>query len=265
MPDPVKAPAAVQPPAPAPVAPAPVNPPAPAQPPVKPAEPPKPAALTPGAPPAPANEESKVVPISALHEEREKRQALQQEVEALKRVAGQNMLFDINGNPVYTQPQQQQQQYDPMKEIDKLWETDPRRAVQAEIYTAMSWRDRLEAQVDQQENHVVGKFPDANNYRSEIRTYIRSLPIEQRGNNGVYELAYYVVKGQKVDNIMAKTRQDIESEYQRKIQAGEFAGGLPPGGISQPPSPSGLVLTDEQKRAADAMHMPHAEYAKHIK
>jgi hypothetical protein len=255
-------PAAVTPPAPAPVTPAPVKV-APVQPPVKPAEPPKPEALKPGVPPAPAQEE-KTVPITALHEEREKRQALQAELEAMRRVAGQNVLYDINGNPVYQQPPQQQQS-DPMKEIEKLWETDPRRAVQAEIYTAMSWRDRQDAIVDQQENQLSTKFADFNNYRNEVRSYIRSLPIEQRSNPGVVELAYYVVKGQKVDNIMARTRQDIEAEYLKKIQAGEFAAGLPAGGFSQPVVQQGVTLTPEQMKAADAMGMSHVDYAKNIK
>lgn len=267
MPDPIT-PAAVPPQAPAPAT-TPAQAPAPQR--AAQAAPPdsqKPAAVTPGAPQTPAQgEESKMVPITALHEEREKRQHLQAEMEALRRVAGQNVLFDINGNPVYNQqPQQQQPQHDVRAEIDKMWETDPRRAVQAEIYTAFSWRDQQDAIIDKQENTVATKYPDFDTYRSEVRQYIRTLPLEQRANNGVVEAAYYFVRGQKVDNIIAKSRESYEAELRAKFQSGELAQGMPGGSFSAPPTPQGAVtLTPEQKQAAVAFGIPESEYVKWMK
>lgn len=227
---------------------------------------PSPAAKV-GVPPSPAIED-KVVPITALHEEREKRQQLQLEIDALKRVAGQNVLFDINGNAVQTQSQPQQYDHQEAfrQEVEKTWETDPRKAVQMEIMSALAWRDRQDAIVDAQENAVATKYSDFNDYRGEVKQYIRSLPIDQRGRDGVVELAYYVVKGQRVDNIVARTRQDIEADYLRKFQAGELAQGLPGGAASSPNIPqNSVVLNDQQRRACEALGITEMDYIKHMK
>lgn len=247
----------------APAAPAaqvpPVTPPKPVTPPTPPATP----SGAPQTPPASTPEDKdKVVPITALHEEREKRQQLQAQVEAMKRIMANNVLFDANGNPVMQQPQQQPQpQY--QQEIEKLWESDPRKAVQAEIMTAFMWRDQVDAQVEQQASEVSGRQTDFNNFRPEVMTYLRTLPIDQRGRPGMVEAAYYFIKGQKVDNIVAQTRQQWEADYLRKLQAGEIASGLPAGATGLPPAPQGAVtLTQDQKNAAAAMRISEADYAK---
>lgn len=215
-----------------------------------------------GSPPT----EDKQVPIAALHEEREKRQHLQAELEALKKIAGQNVLFDINGNPVQAPQQQQPQQTDQQKQIEELWQSDPRRAVQAELMLAFNWYDKLNAQVDMQEAQVESKYPDFNKYRPQVRQYVRQLPPEQRARDGVVELAYFAVRGQNVETYIA---QKVEEERQRliqKFQAGEAVQGLQPGAVSAPPVPQGAVtLTEEQKKVADAMGIPEAEYVKYIK
>ena len=262
MPDPIT-PAAVP-----PQAPAPAKPPAPAaQVPPAPATPPKPVSQTPpastsGASPAPA--EGATVPITALHEERERRQQLQAQLDAMKKVMSNNVLFDMNGNPVMQQQQQpQQQSY--QQEIEKLWESDPRKAVQAEIYAAMSWRDRVDGNLETQASDTAVKYPDFNTLRPEIMNYIRTMPIEQRDKPGMVEAAYYFIRGQKVDGIVAQKQRELEAEYLRKYQAGELAAMLPPGAGSLPPAPQGAVtLSDDQKRAAAAMRIPEAEYAKWI-
>jgi len=262
MPEPI-APAAAPPQVPAPATP--VKPPTPVQPPVKPAETPKPAAPTSGAPATPPSEEGKTVPISALHEEREKRQQLQAELEALRKVAGQNVLFDINGNPVQVQQQQQQPVQDYRQEIEKAWETDPKKAVQMEIYTAMAWRDQQEAAIDAQEASVAGKYPDYNTYRPEVRQYLRSVPLEQRARPGVVEMAYYVVRGQKVDNIIAKTREQMEADYRARMGAGELGQGLPVGAMGQQPIvPGSVTLTPDQKNACLALGISEADYIKNM-
>jgi len=259
MPEPIT-PAAATPQAPAPAAP--VKPSTP-QAPVKP-ESTKPASQTPGAPVTPPAEESKTVPISALHEEREKRQQVQAELEAMRKVAGQNVLFDINGNPVQVQqPQQQQPQQDYRQEIEKAWETDPKRAVQMEIFTAMAWRDQQEARIDAQEADIARKYPDFNTYRPEVRQYLRSVPLEQRANPGVVEMAYYVVRGQKVDSIIAKTREGLEAEYMAKMGAGQLGQSLPGGSMGQIQVPQGAVtLSPDQKNACMALGISEADYVK---
>jgi hypothetical protein len=217
-----------------------------------------------GVPPAPA-QEGTTVPITALHEERTKRQELQSQLDAMKKVMANNVLFDINGNPVMQQHQQQPQQPDYSAQVEKLWETDPRKAVQAEIYAAMSWRDRVDAEVEGQAAEISNKYADFNSIRPEVMNYIRTMPIEQRNRPGIIEAAYYFIRGQKVDGIIAQKQREMESEYMRKFQAGEMASMLPPGSVSTPPVQQGAVtLTQDQKNAAAAMRVPEAEYAKWI-
>jgi hypothetical protein len=258
MPEPI--PAAVPPQAPAPAtnpaqAPAPV----------------KPASQTPPAQPSGASQQPPaaaptVVPITALHEEREKRQQLQAQLDAMKKVMANNVLFDAQGNPVMQQQQPQAQPQAYQQEMDKLWETDPRRAVQAEIMTAMTWRDMVDAQIEQQATGVSERNPDFYTFRPEVMTYLRTLPIDQRNRPGMVEAAYYFIKGQKVDNIMAKTKQEWEAENLRKMQAGEFAQGMPSGAISAPAAPQGQVtLTEDQKKAAAAFGITEADYVKFMK
>lgn len=262
MPEPIKTPAADLQKAPAPSAQPATQ--VPAQPPVKPAEPTKPASQQPGASQAPATEE-KVVPITALHEERQKRQELQAELDALKKVAGQNVLFDINGNPVQYQQQQQPQQQNVRAEIEKAWETDPKRAVQMEIYTAMAWRDQQEAQLDSQEAEFMRTNPDYSNYRAEARQYIRTVPLEQRTNPGLVAMAYYVVRGQKVDSIIAKTKEQLEADYRAKMDTGVLGQGLPAGATGVLPQvPNSVTLTPEQKSACVALGISEADYIKHM-
>lgn len=235
-------------------------PPVPAQ--VPPVTPP-PVAKPTGASPAPA-QEGTTVPITALHEEREKRQQLQAQLEAMKKVMSNNVLFDMNGNPVMQQPQPQPQNTY-QQDMEKLWEQDPRKAVQAEIYAAMSWRDRVDADVESQAAEVSGKYADFNTVRPEVMNYIRTMPIEQRNKPGIIEAAYYFIRGQKVDGMMAQRQRELEAEYLRKFQAGEMASMLPPGSVSTPPVQQGAItLTQEQKNAAAAMRVPEAEYAKWI-
>jgi hypothetical protein len=134
-----------------------------------------------------------------------------------------------------------------------------------EIYTAMAWRDQQEAAVDQQEAAVANKYPDFNNYRTEVRQYLRTVPLEQRANNGVVEMAYYVVRGQKVDNIIAKTREQMEAEYRAKMGTGELGMGLPAGSTGTPFIPQGAVnLTQDQKNACLALGISEADYVKYM-
>jgi hypothetical protein len=231
----------------------------------KPGVTPAPAAPKAGEPAVPGTVPPQMVPITALHEERERRQSLQAEIDALKKVAGQNVLFDINGHPV-SAPQPAPPQNDFAKQLDQLWETDPRKAVQAELMAALNWYDQINAAIDYQEGTLAQKYTDFNEYRTEVRQYVRSLPPDQRNRPGIVELAYYAVRGQKVDNIINKTRAEIEAEMIRKYQAGELAAGLPAGGVSTPPVvPGAVMLTPDQKNACAALGISEADYVKHMK
>jgi hypothetical protein len=239
MPDPIKV--ATPTPAPATPAPAAVTQPA------------TPAAPKPAVPPAPATPGA-TVPLPELLDERNKRQALEKSVQdmqaelaAMKKVA-----------PTPAAPQQQpQEEY--RKQMDNLWEQDPRKAVQAEIMTAMTWYDQENANIDTQEHNLSQKYPDYNNFRTEIRGYVRSLPIEQRTRDGVVELAYYAVKGQRVDSSLESMKQQWEADFLRKLQAGEITS-VPAGSMGVPPVVPQTQATDEERKVAEAMGMSVESY-----
>ena len=210
--------------------------------------------------------DEKTVPLAALQEERGKRQDLQAELDVLRQVAGDNVLFDMNGKPVQAAPGQGQPATEPQpnrvaEELDKLWEENPRKAVQVEIMAAQAWRDNQEAQLDQQIMAAGNKYADFGTHRATVRQYIRALPVDQRAKPGVVDLAYYVVKGQNSGNAVEQARQEIL----RKIQAGEQVQGLPKGTKSAPATPKGVVLNEEQLKVADAMGLTPEQYISAIK
>jgi len=211
----------------------------------------------------------KTVPLAALHEERSKRQEMQAELEVMKQLAGTNVLFDINGKPVQQQqavpggqaqsPQQQPNQA--AQELEQLWESDPRKAVQVEIMAAMSWRDNMEAQTDSQLLQAGGKYDDFGQYENVVKQYIRALPVEQRAKPGVVDLAYYVVKGQNTGNAVDRAK----SEMLRKIQAGEEVQGLQQGTRSAQPVSSSGQATPEQAAVAEQMGLTVEQYMSEVK
>jgi hypothetical protein len=202
----------------------------------------------------------KTVPIAALHEERDRRQSLQAELELMKQIAGDQVLFDANGQPV-ARPQPTPAPVDPAlpnvaAEMEQLWEDNPRKAVKMEIMSAMSWRDNMDSKVDTQELEASGKYKDYTQYRDTIRQYIRALPLDQRAKPGVIDLAYYVVKGQASGNIYESAQQEIIN----KIKAGEQVQGLTPGTQAAPAPVSGVKATPDQAKAAEMMGMTTDDY-----
>ena len=248
---------------------------------VKPAEPVNPASADqplpgqpspaePGVTPNPGEKEGeeKVVPLAALHEERDRRQSLQAELDALRKIAGNNVLFDMNGNPVSYQsptpqgaPQQQQDNGAFQKNLDQAWEEDPRKAVEMTIGAALQWRDDLEAQVDTQEMVAASKHEDFDSYRTDVRKYLRALPMNQRGNPGVVEMAYFVVKGQKSGNVYTKA----QAEILEKIRKGEQVAGLNPGTVSNPAVNKGVQLNEDQLKVASMMGLSPEQYKSAMK
>jgi hypothetical protein len=223
-------------------------------------------------PPAPGatkpdEQGGKTVPLPELLKEREKRQSIEAERDSLKQtlayVQQQSQMRQPGFQPGFQQGFQQpiHQPMNPAaQEMQRLWETDTQKAVQAEIMMAMSWFDGVNQAVDQQENFVAGKYADFGNYRDQVRTYLRTIPLNQRTQPGVVEAAYYFVKGQQVDNIIKSSQEEII----RKIRAGEAIQGFD-AGAGTPPPPQAKALSDEQKRVAAAMGLTPEQYQKNMK
>ena len=72
-------------------------------------------------------------------------------------------------------------------ELEKLWQTDPRQAVQTEIMLAAQWQDNINAQVDGEAEQLAGKYADFNDYRNTAMRYVRALPLDQRARQGIVE------------------------------------------------------------------------------
>lgn len=231
--------------------------------PAKPVQPPAQAV-----PPAAAPSKSDVklapgtVPIEALHEERTARQQLQAESQQLQAEIAQ---LKSQMSQVQQSTSQSQVQVNPRKELEQLWDTDPRKAVQVEIMYAMDWRDRVDSGLEVQADQLATKYPDFNNYRGTTLNYVRNLPLNQRGTPGILEAAYYMVRGQNVDTLL----QARESELMEKYRKGEITAAQlqnPAGAFSTVPSSSqGITLTEEQLRVAEMMGMTPESYASQIK
>jgi len=216
----------------------------------------KPVEPTPGAKPdATPTSAPKEVPITALHEERDKRQALEAEIAEMKRdIAAAKYQQQV-------QPQQQHQQVDPRKELEELWEEDPKKAVRMEIMYAMDWRDRIDSGLESQADALARQYPDFNNYRSTALGQVRSLPLNQRGGHGILEAAYFMVRGQNTDQIVKAQEAELLEKYRRgEISAQGLA--TPPGSFSTPAPVQGPSATEEEMRVAEAMGMSTEDYLK---
>lgn len=209
------------------------------------------------------------VPYAAMKEERTARQVAQQEnallkaqLAQIKLQAGGAVQYDQFGNPVNTQQQSQPQAQQMQKKLDELWETDPRKAMQTENMMMMNWYDNINTQVDLQEEAVSKESPDFNNYRAEVRKYIRQLPLQDRSKPGIVKLAYFAVRGQNVDTIVAQREQAILN----RIKAGQAATGLGASGtVPASTLPSNIKLSEDQVKAANAMGVSLEDYVKNIK
>jgi GH24 family phage-related lysozyme (muramidase) len=238
---------------------------------------------TPGGTPAPQNQgaqggqpanqdQGKTVPITALHEERDKRQSLQTELDQLKKVVEGYTKNPVPPNPYqqpqpqygYQQPQQQQgfgympqPPADSVQRLEQMWEQDPVKAFRTEMAAALQWRDWVETKTDTQIDAAKSRYTDFDKYETQVRRYIRQMPLEQRAGEAIVDAAYYIVKGQNADNIV-KAR---EAEILEKIKRGEQVQGFQYGG-SGTPSPDGDKYTADEAKAAEAMGVPIAEYMK---
>ena len=212
---------------------------------------------------ATGTEPDKTVPLAALHEERDKRQALQAETLALKeQLDGLQRMSQFQQPSAGTQhgTVYPQQQTDPRQQINELWESDPRKALQAELMMGFQWYDQVNSQLDIQEADVAFKHPDFNQYRNDVRRYVRALSPGDRAKPGVVELAYFACRGQKVDDIVKERQQELLDKLKRGEQVQGFDYGSAAG--TPPPKPK-AALNEEEKKVAAAMNMTEAEYMKH--
>ena len=223
-----------------------------------------------GAPAAGAGQapEPKTVPIEALHEERSKRQALDNQMTQLKAVLGDKFTFDANGNAVLigapaVDPNANPDQTRIQEEVEKAWNEDPKKAVRMEQMMALSWYDQIHWSIEDQKSLLAEKNPDFKLHEKEINNYIRRLPLDRRSTPGAVELAYLVVKGKNPAN-MEEARKLWEAEFMRKMQAGEGAAGVGAGTFSAAPA-SGVQATQDQINAAGAMGMKIEDYMKNVK
>ena len=185
--------------------------------------------------------------LAALHEEREKNRELAARLETQQLPMGQPQ-------PAPTGKTIQQ-------ELDELWETDPRKAVQTEMMYGFKWYDGVNSALDSQRAGLRAKYPDFNQYETQAMNYVRTLPLNQRAMNGVVEAAYFLQKGQSSDSIYQSAMQEII----RKMQAGESIQGLP-SGIPPVGGPvPGAKLTDQELAVAAAMGISPEDYMKNRK
>jgi hypothetical protein len=208
---------------------------------------------------SPATNAGHTVPLPELLKERESRQALQAELEALKATVA-SLASGPQHQPAPATNFEAPAPRDNRAELDELWREDPRKAMQAELMMAINWRDRVEAEVDAQLEGASRRYNDFGSYQGEVRRYLRGIPVEQRNKPGVVDAAYYMVKGQKTEDII---KSEVEARL-KKMTSAEFttmtAGGSSGGGATQ-----GKSLSDEQRTAAAAMGISEVEYMKFIK
>lgn len=249
--------------------------------PTKPAETQKPAANEesgkPATPPAeggapaqgtegkPVNEPQ--VDLRALHEAREQIKDLKIELDAMR--ATQSMYSPAAmGNPYGSydpttsamQPQAPPQN-NTATQLDELWRTDPRRAVQTELMMAMDWQDKVSTSIDNQLDELAREHPDAGQYRSDISRYIRTLPLNRRNVPGIAKTAYFYVKGQKVDDLINLSKEELIE----KLRRGETVQGLTGSSSAPATPPAAAKPTQDQANAAAALGMSVEDYMANIK
>ena len=192
---------------------------------------------------------------AAITEARETARALKEELEILK-AAG-------SGGRAPAAPAHAGN--DPLAEtaqrLSELWESDPRRAMQTELQMALRWYDQSNSQVDSQADEIAKKFADFNTYRSDVLRYLRTLPMENRNRPGVVEAAYFYVKGQKVDDLINLSKEQLIA----KLRAGEKVQGLEGMVASGAPAPKANEPSADQIKAAGAMGMTIEEYMKNVR
>ena len=216
----------------------------------------------PATPGAPQTDAEKMVPLAALHEEREKFKGLRDEFDSFK----QNMAAMQFQQPTPTQYPQPQPQANPTladnnnQALAEMWETDPRKGMQTEMNMMLNWYDEQNIALDDQMDEASNKFTDFATYRNDIRKYLRLVKPGQRNVPGVVETAYFLAKGQKADANV----QTAQEAMAAKIRAGEAVQGIT-GASSGTQVVSPEQLTQQQANAAAAMGLTPEQYMAGVK
>lgn len=214
--------------------------------------------------PAKPGEQGKEVPLAALQEERNKRQSVEAKLNQLQAIFGSQITYDAAGNVVPVTPQQQpnapqhpqQQEWgDVRKQLDQLWENDPRKAVQSELAMAINWYDNVNNTVEEEMDKVGEKFKDFAGFRPQIRQYLRKLPLDQRGRPGIVEAAYFLQKGQNFDAALSTA----QAQMAERIRAGESVQGIG-GGSSYTPQGEGRRWTVDEVKVAQMYGQTPEQY-----
>lgn len=212
-------------------------------------------------------QDPKMVPLSALHESREATKSVREELDKLKSVVGNiRNTFDGSapapaGYEARPAPVNQAVQANAQK-LAELWESNPREAMQTEMSMMLNWYDKTESEIDLQEEEAAKKYTDFNQYRGQIKRYIRMVKPEERSKPGTVETAYYLAKGQNTDAV----KQAAIDEVIAKIKAGEQIQGLTAGATAAINVPAGVATpTTDQITAANAMGMSIEDYLGNVK
>ncbi len=245
----------------------PINPVTPGQDPGKPLDPPKPADTpVPGVKPAePGSQTDPAQLLAALKQVREElketKEASKATEEAL-RLAQASQAQQSQQSYQQQEPNQQQMIHQQIKEA---WDAgDPEKAVNMMMAVGFQWYDTINAGLDHQKDQVRGRYSDFNKYESAAMSYIRTLPLNQRGAPGVLEMAYLIEKGKMSDQITKTATQTAVEEAIRRIQAGEQIQGFPAGG-GTPPVSNVVQLTIDQSKAAEMMGLTPQQYMEGLK
>lgn len=209
----------------------------------------------------PGEEKMTQVPLAALQEEREKRQQIEAKLSQLTQLFEGQIAYDAAGNviprgqPAAPANPQQQEWSNVRQQLDLLWENDPRKAVQSELTLALQWYDGVNNSIEAEMDKVSEKYKDFQNFRGQVRNYLRMLPIDQRAKPGIVEAAYYLQKGQNFDSVLDRERKLMEE----RIKAGESVQGVG-GGYSYTPASEGRRWTQDEVNVARMYGQTPEEY-----
>ena len=115
--------------------------------------------------------------------------------------------------------------------------------------------DSVQRMVDGQKAATMSKYPDYATYANEIDSYVRALPPAQRAQQGIVDMAYFLIKGQKVDTITQAATNDLLE----RIKRGEAVGGVR-GTYTTPAHTDDSPLTPDEQKAAMVMGLTPEEY-----
>ena len=148
-----------------------------------------------------------------------------------------------------------------VEQLNKLWEENPRQAVQTELMMMAEWMDQVNSNVDQENEALSRKYPDFNTYRGDAMKYVRSLPLGQRDRPGIVEMAYLLVRGQNVDRML----ESQKTQLQQQFQTNPMMFMTPAGSFSTPPQQGGPTLTEDERKTAAVMGIKEEDYIKYKK